>query len=48
MYGLFQTVFYFANMFVFSFGFGIMCGKQYPTKSYPEYEQGFSGCFYLL
>jgi len=26
MYGLFQTVFYFANMFVFSFGFGIMCG----------------------
>ncbi|KAL5250004.1 hypothetical protein ACHWQZ_G015923 [Mnemiopsis leidyi] len=26
MYGLFQTVFYFANMFVFSLAFGIMCG----------------------
>ena len=26
MYGLFQTVFYFANMLVFSLAFGLMCG----------------------
>lgn len=27
MYGLFQTVFYFGNMALFSAALGIMCGK---------------------
>ncbi len=33
MYGLFQTVFYFGNMALFSAALGIMCGKfHHPEK----------------